>query len=199
MKLLLADPDRDFLKAYQTLLSLEGHTVTVCFEGTETVKTAAAEAFDAVILSAALPRVPCADIISLLQEKGIPSVVLTRRKISAALLLNTPLANAYLPFPFLPEELLSLLQRVSDLAGSGETFPVGDARIDVSGFCIAGTSVRLTAGEIEVLQSLSAGSLTAQSRLSPYMNALNQKFALAGKSVRATYQNREGYRLVTSI
>ena len=107
MKLLLADPNRDFLKAYHKLLSLEGHEVAVCFEGTETVRALATGQYGAAVVNAALPRVTCGQILAPARETDTRTVVLTNKKISAGLLLSEPLANAYLPFPFLPETVYS--------------------------------------------------------------------------------------------
>lgn len=197
MKILIADPNRDLLNAYRKRLSMSGHLVTVCFEGTQALRLSAGERFDAVILNHSLPRVSSADIVANLQERGIPVIELLDRPVSTKLLLSVPLANAYLPFPFLPEELGTALTGIGKKIASEETLVFGDVAVPVARFLIEGTSIRLTSDEIDVLKALSAGEKTEKHGLNTYINALNQKFIAAGKMLRIVYQIKEGYRLVT--
>ena len=197
MRILIADPDRDLLKACSKLLSLHGHTATVCFEGAGALRLAAAETFDAVVLNRAIPRVRSADIVTCLHERNVPVIELPDRPVSTKLLMSQPLANAYLPFPFLPEELRAAVESVTEKAASAETLEYGDVRIPVARFSVEGTDIRLTADEIDVLKSLAAGEKTKKHGLNVYINALNQKCIAAGKKLRIVYQIKEGYRLVT--
>ena len=197
MKILLADPDRDLLKAYRQLLTLQGHTVSVCFEGTEALRVAAQEKPDAAVVNRRLPRIDHGRLVDYFHEQGIPVIVLTDRKPGTGLLLEKNLANAYLPFPFLPAELTELLQAVTEKAAASDKPVYGDVHVDVSGFCIEGTSIRLTNQELEILRALDTGAAPPARGLTVCVNALNRKFAAAGKKCRIVYHNREGFRLVT--
>ncbi len=194
MKILLADPDRDLLKAYRQLLTLQGHTVSVCFEGTETLRVTAQETFDVAAVNRNLPRIDHGKLVAFFHERGIPVIVLTDRKPGTGLLLGENLANAYLPFPFLPAELIDLLQGVTARATSTEKPVYGDVCVNTAGFCIDGTSIRLTNQELDLLTALGTGATPPQRGLTVCVNALNRKFASAGKHCRIVYQYREGFR-----
>ena len=197
MKLLFADPNRDLLKAYTDLLALDGHEVTVCFEGTEALRLIAGTRFDVAVINASLPRVSCGRLVELLREREILSVVLTDRKPSARLLLEPAPPNAYLPFPFLPSEMISLLEALTQKRASGRSFPAADLRISVSGFRIENTDVRLTNSEIDLLETLSAGVPVKYKNADVLVSALNQKLAAAGSAASIVYRIKEGFSLVT--
>ncbi len=197
MKLLLADPDRDLLKAYHKLLTGRGYDVSVCFEGTETVRMLGLGQFDLLIVNETLPLVPCERIVTLAGETNVPVIMLLRRKVSAGLLMGPIPANAYLPFPFLPEELVGLIAPPKVLAHDTQPIVCGDVTAVPARFRIENTELRLTAGEISLLRTLSEGAAPAIGAIVPCVNALNAKFALAGKTTRIVYQTKEGYRLVT--
>ena len=136
MRILLAAPDRDLLKAYRQLLTLEGHTVSVCFEGMQALKCATAERFDAAVASCLLPSIDSGRLVAFFHEQNIPVIVLLDRKPGTGLLLEKDLANAYLPFPFLPGELLSLLEAVRKRFDSSDKPFYGDVHVNTAGFCI---------------------------------------------------------------
>ncbi|MBQ6022008.1 MAG: response regulator transcription factor [Clostridia bacterium] len=194
MRILLAAPDRDLLKVYRQLLTLHGHTVSVCFEGTQALKTAAVERFDAAVADSLLPSIDTGRLAAYFHERQIPVIVLTHRKPGTALLLEKETPNAYLPFPFLPAELVSLLEAVRQKAQSAEKPVYGDVCVDTAGFRIDGTQIRLTNQELDILSALGAGEAPPQRGINVYVNALNRKFAAAGKKCRIVYQYREGFR-----
>ncbi len=196
MRILLADPNRDFLRAYDKLLTLRGYEIAVCFEGTETVRMLSAGRFDLLIVNEMLPLVSCERIVTLAGETNTPCIVLLRRKVSAGILMAAPLANAYLPFPFLPEELTRLICQTQALAQDTHPIVCGDVTVIPARFRMEDTQLRLTVGELGLLKTLSEGPAPAAGAIVPYVNALNGKFALAGKKTRIVYQTKEGYRLV---
>ena len=124
------------------------------------------------------------------------SIVLLRRKVSAGLLLGPEPANAYLPFPFLPEELVGLISQTEALARDTGPLTWGDVTVVPARFCIEATLLRLTVGEVSLLRSLTESAVPAAGAVVPYVNALNAKFARAGKKTRIVYRSGEGYRLV---
>ena len=196
MKLLLADPNRDLLKAYHKLLAGRGYDVSVCFEGTETVRMLSAGQFDLLIVNEALPLIPYEKLVAFARETHTASIVLLRRKVSAGLLLGPEPANAYLPFPFLPEELVGLISQTEALARDTGPLTWGDFTVVPARFCIEATLLRLTVGEVSLLRSLTESAVPAAGAVVPYVNALNAKFARAGKKTRIVYRSGEGYRLV---
>ena len=196
MRILLADQNRDLLKSYHKLLTLRGYEVSVCFEGAETVRMLSAGQLDLLIVNESLPLISCEKIVGLAREKNVPSIVLLNRKVSAGLLLGAEPANAYLPFPFLPEELVGLIAQTNAFARDTGPLVWGDVTVVPARFCIEDTAIRLTVGEVSLLRSLTESAVPAAGSVVPYVNALNAKFARAGKKTRVVYQSKEGYRLV---
>ena len=123
-----------------------------------------------------------------LNRDRIPAIVLAEGPVTAKTLLESALPNAYLSFPFLPEDLNRVLREVAEKTCSAETLRRGGVEVDVSGFCIAGTAVRLTNGEIDLLRELSAPRRTAGKRTRAMIQALNEKLKNAGKPARIIYE-----------
>lgn len=107
MNVLIADPDRDFLMSYKTLLELLENTVQTVFDGTQVISKLAAEKFDAVILSENIPRIKCRDILKVLKDDEIPSIVITSKKD------KLEMADDCIKLPFLPYELTDKLNNIS--------------------------------------------------------------------------------------
>lgn len=107
MNLLIADPDRDFLLSYKTLLELSENTVQTVFDGTQVISKLASEKFDAVILNENIPRIKCADILKMLRDDKIPSLVITAKK------NKLDMADECIKLPFLPSELTDKLNDIS--------------------------------------------------------------------------------------
>ncbi len=103
MNVLIADPDRDFLMSYKALLELSENTVQTVFDGTQVISKLASEKFDAVIINENIPRIKCREIVKVLNDDGIPVIVITERKEK----FNT--ADDCIKLPFLPSELTGKL------------------------------------------------------------------------------------------
>ena len=106
MNVLIADPDRDFLSSYKTLLELSENTVQTVFDGTQVMPRLAEDRFDAVILNENIPRIRCNDIVKSLNDDGIPVIVITQRK------ERFITADDCIKLPFLPNELREKLDHV---------------------------------------------------------------------------------------
>ena len=196
MDILLADGDRDFLSAYSTFLELSGHNVRSVFDGTQVMVELAKRNYDIVIVNINIPRIRCRNIVRHLNEKEIPSIVVTDRKVSTALLMDSVLAESYITLPFLPEELVSLISTVMKRHKEGLDFSCGDVRINEKRFTF-GDSCRITNEELIILHSLLDNQDINISKASSYINALNNKFEKTSKNPsRITYVIGEGYRLV---
>lgn len=111
MNVLIADPDRDFLKSYKTLLELSGDTVQTVFDGTQVMPRLAEDRFDAVILNENIPRIRCNDIVKSLNDDGIPVIVITQRK------ERFITADDCIKLPFLPNELRDKLEHICKKGG----------------------------------------------------------------------------------
>ena len=196
MNILLADSNRDLLQCYQKLLGMDGHSVTTVFDGTQVLSLLAPEKYDIAILEEALPRVDLAQLLQALEKDRIPAIVLASGTVTVSTLLGASLPNAYLSFPFLPSDLIQLMEEVMEKARSAETLNFCGAEVDVSGFCFTGTATRLTNGEIDLLKELKNPRRTAGKRTRIMIQALNEKLKGIGKPARIVYEMEKGYRLV---
>ena len=195
MHMLLADPDRDFLEAFQTLLMLNGHTVSTVFDGTQVITKLSHGGCDILILNEDIPRIPARELIRLCRDKQIPVIVLTEQRIHSDMLSDEPLAHAYLPLPFLPQELTDTIERVMAQKKSEESLHFEDAVIEVPSFSLCRT-LPVTEGEISVFRALLYRQPMNYRRAGPYMTALNHKLAKLHKNVCIKYLIHDGYRLV---
>ena len=200
MNILLADSNRDLLQCYQKLLAMDGHTVTTAFDGAQVTALLEPEKYDVAILEQRLPRMALDRLLRDLERNRIPVIVLTEGPVTVKTLLGTPLPNAYLIFPFLPEDLKRMIREVTEKARSAEILRRGGVAVDVGAFRIDGTAVRLTNGEINLLRELSVPRRTAGKRTRVMIRALNEKLKSAGKNAgktaRIVYEMEKGYRLV---
>ena len=101
-----------------------------------------------------------------------------------------------------------MIREVTEKARSAEILRRGGVAVDVGGFRIDGTAVRLTNGEINLLRELSVPRRTAGKRTRVMIRALNEKLKSAGKNAgksagknagktaRIVYEMEKGYRLV---
>ncbi|MBR0218235.1 MAG: hypothetical protein IJQ33_03395 [Clostridia bacterium] len=204
MNILLADSNRDLLQCYEKLLGLDGHTVTTAFDGTQVAALLEPGKYDIAILEQRLPRMALDRLLQDLERARIPVIVLTEGPVTVKTLLETPLPNAYLIFPFLPEDLKRTIREVTEKARSTEILRRGGVAVDVGAFRIEGTAVRLTNGEINLLRELSAPRRTAGKRTRVMIQALNEKLKSTGKNTEKNaektaqiiYEMEKGYRLV---
>ena len=196
MNVLLADSNRDLLQSYQKLLTMDGHTVTTAFDGTQAVSLLSQQKYDIAILEERLPRIRNEQLLQFLDEKQTPVIVLTDRGATVKALLQSALPNGYLPLPFLPADLTALMGAVMEKVQSKETFSCCGVDVDIAGFRISGTKTRLTNGEIDLLRELEKPRRTASKRTRIMIQALNEKLRGIGKHTRIIYEIEKGYRLV---
>lgn len=195
MNILLAEPDRDFVAAYERLLGEEGHSVTTAFDGTQVVSKLAGVVYDIVILDENLSRITSQELVSLLNESNTPVIIISYQKINTGLLTKEKLATSYLTLPFLPRELLTLLDRIHRKKQSNKTIDYQDVSFSLSDFKLCG-KLRVTNEEIEIFQTLIRNEELDNKRAGPYINALNKKLEKLKKQPRIRYLMQQGYRLV---
>ena len=113
MKILFAESDRDLLMCYKKLLSMDGHEVTDVFDGVQTAIKTSIEDYDLVILDNAIP---CADsdrIITSLNNKNVPVVILTGQGSAKKRVSKNGRSNTYLRFPFSPGEMRAAIAQAA--------------------------------------------------------------------------------------
>lgn len=195
MRLLLADPDRDLLSGFCRLMELDGHSVDTAFDGTQVLRLLDAGAYDLMILNERLPRAAHG---RLMERAGhTPVIVLLNRPVDLRHLCQREPAGAYLTFPFSPGDLTALADSVLEKRRSGGERDCMGVKVDVGGFRLSGTEIRLTAGEIDLLGQLSESPVSLPFRRRVYVHALNIKLEKAGYSqARILYEEGKGYRLI---
>ncbi|MCR4615417.1 MAG: response regulator [Clostridiales bacterium] len=196
MRILLAAPDRDLLECYKEILETDfGETVTA-FDGAQVISLISSENFDTVILDHDLPLTDSRKLIERIRDKGIPVIVLINGSVSVTCLTEKVPATAYLSYPFTSDGIKDVIMNVCQKSSSGGKLTAGGVEIDVSGFRIQ-NGPYLTAGEIDVLQSLlSGGSVTTED--GAYISALNRKFSEIGAAEQIKYRPEKGFGLVTN-
>lgn len=195
MKILIADPDRDFLVSFQRLLELSEIEVTTAFDGTQVINKTAQQFFDLVVLSYNIPRISYRELLKMLNENNIPVILLLRNRINADILLDDVLANAHIRFPFFPDEFIGLIHEVADKCSKDEKIVFADTEIDTKKFLLCGKT-RVTNEEINTVKALLNSSDIKAKRAEPYINSLNNKFSKLGVRTRIRYKMKEGYRMV---
>ncbi len=194
MKLLFAVSDRDLLNSYSKLLELDGIDVTRAFDGTQVVMRTAAEKFDIAVISDSLPRVELKELLRLLYDEDIPTIVITEKRVTSDTLCRAELACSYLPLPFLPDELRKAIRLLNDKKQTDNTFTAGDARVDIKQFSMNG--IRVTNEEIDILKAVTEELPFSVRHESVYISALNRKLERLHKKARIKYIINKGYRLV---
>ena len=194
MKILFAAPDRDLLECYKTILEADfGETVTA-FDGTQVISLLSAEDFDILLLDRDIPRIDWKKLILRAEEDRTPVIVLTDEAIGAGQLTQEALPNAFLRYPFTPEQVAFSIRDTLGKASSDERLRCGGAEIDVSAFRIEG-GPRVTTQEIDLLRSLlHAGEV--KSDAGSCVSALNEKLAKVGAKARIRYRAKKGFELV---
>ncbi len=195
MRILFASPERDLLECFKSLFDPDlGETVTA-FDGTQVLYIIANEQFDAVIIDSALPRIGYREITEKANAKNTPIIVLTYGPVNPHMLSEENLPNDYLSFPFNSEMIFGAVKNVLAKKSSGEVIRVGDAEIDVSGFCIK-NGPRVTATETDVFRAVVEGkAFPVDGRAC--VSSLNAKFAQAGLKTRIKYMTGKGFETVT--
>ncbi len=196
MRIILADSDRDFIDAYSRLLTLAGHEVTTVFDGTQLLGIIGSEKTDLIILNQTLPRVSVIELIQICNRMKIPTIVLSEGSVTSDMLCGSTIGTAYLPFPFLPHELLELTETIIRQRRSNQILQYKDVAIKESDFILCDT-IRVTSGEIAVFRALMNHEPMNNKKVGPYITALNHKLMLLHNNLRIKYMINDGYRMVS--
>ena len=112
MRILFAAADRDLLKNYRELLTLDGHETDTAFDGAQALDKMTLERFDLMIVGEDIPRVRAEIIVSRCRSENIPVIVLTARGPVSGAIPENAVPNAYLSLPFLPSDLTEVIERI---------------------------------------------------------------------------------------
>ena len=193
MNIVLAVSDRDLLSGYSKLLTTDGHTVSTAFDGTQAAPLLARGPLDLAVLEAVLPRMESGRLIELFHSEGVPVILLLDERIA---LLARQLPEAYLSFPFLPEDLRQTVESISRARKSDERIRCNDIEIEVSRFRFRDSQLPLTLQEIDLMRALNEGRRVGGKRARMTILALNEKLRRMGRTTRIQYELENGYRLV---
>ena len=196
MNIILAISDRDLLSGYSKLLTTDGHTVSTAFDGTQAAPLLAKGPLDLAVLEAVLPRMESGRLIELFHSEGVPVILLLDERIALRHLLARQLPEAYLSFPFLPEDLRQTVESISRARKSDERIRCNDIEIEVSRFRFRDSQIPLTLQEIDLMRALNEGRRVGGKRARMTILALNEKLRRMGRTTRIQYELENGYRLV---
>ncbi len=195
LNILIADPDRDFLMSFKSLLELSGNAVKTVFDGTQVITGIAESRYDIVILNENIPRIRCKDIVKYSNDENIPVIIISEKKINVSMLCSEYTANSYLSLPFLPYELTERIDDICQKRKSDETLSYANVEFDVSKFTLC-QKVKVTNEELNIFKHLISNQTIDNQRAGPYINALNNKFEKLNQKLRIKYLINKGYRLV---
>lgn len=195
MKLLIAEQDRDFPAVFSALLHLYGYETEAVFDGTQVLTRLATENYDAAVLDDTLPRISHGELIAAFRKKSVPVIVITSKPFGTSLLTGKTPANDYLSLPFLPDELIKLIEKIEKYKNTAKSLVYSDAEIVPSEFMLCG-SQPVTAGEIELFSELIEKKTVNGKRSGIYVSSLNMKLRRLNKKTHIRYMINEGYRLV---
>lgn len=181
MKLILAAPDRDFLRSFGKLLEERFGEVSTAFDGTQLHELLEGGSYDLAILDRDLPRIAHSRLVRLLKKEGIQVLVLLDEALSPQILASEPLADAYLSYPFFSDELIALCEAMLERPAKAE-----EGSFEAS----------LSFGERELLEALRRKERPDVERAGVYVASLNQKFAKFERKARIRYLTGKGFELV---
>jgi two-component system KDP operon response regulator KdpE len=161
-RILIVEDDPALRGSIRSILERNGYDVRVAGDGASGARELHAETYDAVLLDIGLPFVDGWQILSGLEGKRSPSVIVISARGGEedkvrALDLG---ADDYLAKPFGADELLAriraVLRRVQPVLGRGPTIRTGELTIDLSTGIVtrAGVEVRLSPTEYGLLAVL---------------------------------------------
>ncbi|MBQ7599541.1 MAG: hypothetical protein IJU57_02590 [Clostridia bacterium] len=201
MRILLASPDRDFLEAYEKLLCDEFGYVKTAFDGTAVLSLLKEQDFDVCVIDSKLPRVNYRTIVSRLDAKKIPSVILVYKGMSPALLCLKDPVTEYMPLPFPPGELKSVITRADGSYGETVSYDTGTGNISYKNNRIGNSPVTLSEKQLLKFAAENSGDGGDGTDIQYGMScteSLNRKFAEEGCQAKIKYINGKGFMLVDS-
>jgi DNA-binding response OmpR family regulator len=174
MRILLADDDRELARYVRQGLEEEGHRVTVCHDGSSSLREAERTAFDMLVLDVMMPQVDGVEVCRRLRAQQIatPILLLTARDAPQDVVRGLDAgADDYLTKPFAFDVLLARIRARTRTHGdgTGAVLRYADLLLDTRTREVrrAAETVRLTRTEFAILECLmrSAGRVVTRDRL----------------------------------
>lgn len=161
MRILLADDEKEFVKALSTVLKNSNYSVDFAYDGEEAMDCLHGASYDAVILDINMPKLNGYDVLSSMRKEGIktPVIFLTARTQIDDKIEGFDLgADDYIPKPFSSDELLARLRVVirRSQGGNGNILSFGDLRLDLSRYKLScqQASISLSNKEFQIMELL---------------------------------------------
>jgi len=158
MRILIVEDEKRLGNTIRDLLSSNGYTADISYDGEDGLDNAMSGIYDAIILDVMLPKMDGFQIVKNLREQGsaVPVLMLTARSEIADKVNGLDCgADYYLTKPFENAELLacvrSLMRRQSEYVGSVLSF--GDVSLDTTR-CVLSCGkqeVKLSSKEFEIM------------------------------------------------
>ena len=162
MRALIVEDEHRLAATLQDLLSLNGYTADVCYDGESGLDNAMSGIYDVVILDVMLPKMDGFTVLRHLRsgENAVPVLLLTARSDVGDRVTGLDCgADYYLTKPFEPRELLACLRAISRRGGtlqSTEEVRFGDLILSKDTFSLscAERSVHLSRKEFDLCHLL---------------------------------------------
>lgn len=192
---LIVDDDRELCDLLIEFLQLEDFEASAVHDGKQAVGLCRAQNFDAIVLDIMLPGLQGLEVLrSLRTFTSTPVLMLTARGEDTDRIVGLELgADDYLPKPCNPRELAARLRAVLRRAGdtsmtaerSAAELVVGDTKLDSAerSASHAGTNLKLTSAEFNILQLLLQRAGTVVDKESLSQQALGRALTAYDRSV----------------
>ena len=162
MRALIVEDEHRLAATLQDLLSLNGYTADVCYDGESGLDNAMSGIYDVVILDVMLPKMDGFTVLRHLRsgENAVPVLLLTARSDVGDRVTGLDCgADYYLTKPFEPKELLACLRAISRRGGAiqkTEEVRFGDLVLSKDAFSLlcGERSVRLSRKEFDLCELL---------------------------------------------
>lgn len=166
---LVVDDDREIARALQTMLTQEGFTVLVAYDGMEALERVVEHDVHLILLDIMMPRLDgLSTTMKIRESKNIPIIMLSAKSEDSDKILGLSIgADDYITKPFNPMELVarvkSQLRRYTKLGDCNLSSIKTDTQLVVGGLVldtatkqveVDGEPVKLTATEFAILELL---------------------------------------------
>lgn len=162
---LVADDDRDIVRAIATLLEQEGLTVLRAYNGLEALEAVAEHPVSLILIDVMMPKMDgLSAMMKIREQKNIPILILSAKSEESDKILGLSMgADDYITKPYHPQELAarvkSSLRRylhlgAADSAARRNVIRIGGLEFDPEAkqLTVDGEPVRLTSKELKILE-----------------------------------------------
>ena len=221
MKLLLVEDEKQLSEALQQILIKNKYSGDAGYNGDEGLDYALTGVYDVIILDIMLPKLNGIEILKMIRKRKIstPVILLTAKgSVEDRILGLDSGADAYLPKPFSPDELLARLRALTRRNGdfiNENILEFSDIKLNLSTYDmeVNDNSITLTQKEFEILKYfmqrpklvVSKDDLITKlwgfdsdiehNNIEVYISFLRKKLAYVESNVKITTIRRVGYRL----